>query len=220
MTTYNKTQLKTFFAQGDIPTGTDYANFIDSQVNIAETSEQAMAGNLNTPKLITSLVSAAVINTPIINAATVSATTLNIATINSTTVNATTVSAATKVVTADVSATSTVYSSALSTQVGVKGKVTIVSAAGSTRAGATAMDISYMIRGQGVADGQTTGFALAVPVPGLVQYFINDTAASANLYPGGTDYVINGLASGAAFALAAKTSYTIQHYAASAYTVK
>jgi hypothetical protein len=34
MTTYNKATLKTFFAQGDIPSGTDYANFIDSYVNV------------------------------------------------------------------------------------------------------------------------------------------------------------------------------------------
>lgn len=209
MTTYNKTNLKTFFEQGDIPSGTDYANLIDSQVNIAETSEQMMAGNLNVPKLITSLVSS---------------TTGDFVTLNATTLNVVSVSAptigTTLIITTTVSAAGTIYSNSLSTQTGIKGKVTIVSAAGSTRATATAMDLSYMLRGQGVADGQTTGFALSVPSVGLIQYFVNDTAVSANLYPGGTDYVINGLASGAAFALAAHTGYTILHFAASAYMVK
>jgi hypothetical protein len=77
-----------------------------------------------------------------------------------------------------------------------------------------------MLRGQGVTDGTATGFALPTPVPGFVSFFVNDTAVSANLYPGGTDYTINALASGAPFALAARTGYTILHYAASAYTVK
>src|SRR6185503_10409815 len=169
-----------------------------SQVNIAETAEQMMAGNLNVPKLITSLVSS---------------TTGDFGTLNATVLNTTSVSAptvnTTLLVTTNVSASGIVYTSAVSTQTGIRGKVTIVSAAGTARATAAALDLSYILRGQGVVDGQTTGFALAVPSLGLVQYLVNDTAVSANLYPGGTDYVINGLASGAAFALAARTGYTI-----------
>lgn len=62
MTTYNKTTLKTFFETGDIPDGNDYANLIDSQVNIVETSVQEMGGPLYTPELITNRVSAANLN--------------------------------------------------------------------------------------------------------------------------------------------------------------
>lgn len=58
MTTYSKATLKTFFEQNDIPTGTDYANFIDSYVNIVETGLQSMAGALFTPELNATLVSA------------------------------------------------------------------------------------------------------------------------------------------------------------------
>lgn len=62
MTTFNKTTLKTFFEQGDVPTGTNYADFIDSCVNLVETAEQAMAGPLSTPELITALLSATEVN--------------------------------------------------------------------------------------------------------------------------------------------------------------
>lgn len=68
MTTYNKATLKTFFETGDVPTGTDYANFIDSYVNLVETAEQAMAGPLNTTELITPNVSATNIVTDTVSA--------------------------------------------------------------------------------------------------------------------------------------------------------
>lgn len=58
MTTYNKTQLKTFFEQGDVPSGTDYANLIDSQLNLVETVNQTMAGPLTATKLVAPTVSA------------------------------------------------------------------------------------------------------------------------------------------------------------------
>lgn len=58
MTTYNKATLKTFFQTNDVPDGNDYANFIDSYVNIVETATQTMAGPLSTTELITSRVSA------------------------------------------------------------------------------------------------------------------------------------------------------------------
>lgn len=57
MTTYNKATLKTFFQTNDIPDGTDYANFIDSYVNIVETTLQTMAGPLSVTELNTALVS-------------------------------------------------------------------------------------------------------------------------------------------------------------------
>jgi len=62
MTTYSKATLKTFFEQGDVPTGTDYANLIDSQINIVEASQQNMGGALSTPELITPRISAANVN--------------------------------------------------------------------------------------------------------------------------------------------------------------
>ena len=71
----NKAGLTLLFAQGDIPQGTDYANLINSQVNLAETVEQDMAGPLSTPKLISPRVSAGTI-TGNIQSATVSANTV------------------------------------------------------------------------------------------------------------------------------------------------
>ena len=59
MTNYNKTTLKTFFENGDVPSGQNYADLIDSQVNLVETAQQTMAGPLYTTEIIASRVSGA-----------------------------------------------------------------------------------------------------------------------------------------------------------------
>jgi len=58
MTVYDRTTLKTFFETGDIPTGTDYANFIDSCLNMADTSAQVILSNFQSPKIIATRVCA------------------------------------------------------------------------------------------------------------------------------------------------------------------
>lgn len=58
MTTYNKNSLKTFFETGDVPTGQNFSDFIDSYVNIVETGLQSMAGPLSATEINAPLVSA------------------------------------------------------------------------------------------------------------------------------------------------------------------
>lgn len=58
MTTYNQATLATFFQTGDVPTGQDYANLIDSCLNIVDTNPQSIAGPINPTELITARVSA------------------------------------------------------------------------------------------------------------------------------------------------------------------
>lgn len=58
MTTYNKSTLKTFFQTGDVPSGQNFSDFIDSYVNIVETGLQSMAGPLSATELNSVLVSA------------------------------------------------------------------------------------------------------------------------------------------------------------------
>lgn len=206
MTNYNKTTLATFFAQGDVPQGTDYANLINSQVNLVETAIQAMAGPLSTTELDTPLVSAAAVN--VTGSFTIGG---NFGITGK-------MSAASLNVTGDVSAaTGTVYASAMRSTNGFIGSVGIVSAAGTAQA--TAASLTFVVnRGKGIADGQTTGFTPLTNQPGLVQYLFNE-GVSANLWPptGGT---INGLAANAAYALAASAMVTIVHLTASAYGVK
>lgn len=195
MTTYNKTTLKTYFETNDVPAGTDYANLIDSNVNLVETAEQAMAGPLSATEFIAPKVSAASL--------TVSGT-MSAARIN---------------VTGDVSAVSgTVYASALRTNYLFAPTPTIVSATGTTQA-TGALISAYITRGQGSTDGSATGFLLPSPSVGLIQYFVHEGAVSANLWPN-SGCSINALAGNAAFALAANTTYTIIHKATSAYAVK
>lgn len=217
MTTYNKATLKTFFETNDVPTGTDYANFIDSYVNIVETAEQSMAGALKPTELITPRVSAAnvIVTNSLSVAGVFSATNLTLDTVTASAGRFNTVSA-TVVNTVTVSA-DTVYASAFRTTGGLFGSVGIVSAAGSAQA--TAAPLTFVAnRGFGVVDGQTTGFALLSNRTGLVQYLFN-YGPSANLYPptGGN---INSLATNAAFPLAASAMVTIVHLTASAMAVK
>lgn len=62
MTTYTRSALKTFFETGDIPFGIDYANLIDSCLNIVDTSAQVIASPIQTPELAATRVSATNIN--------------------------------------------------------------------------------------------------------------------------------------------------------------
>lgn len=211
MTTYNKQSLAAFFQNGDVPTGTDYSNLIDSQINIVETSAQSMAGPLVSTEVITPKVSATTVNvTGTLTATTLSNTNASFSGI---------VSAVNINITNDVSAaTGTVYASAMRSTNGIFFGTGIVSAAGTTQGTATILT-NVINRGQGVADGATTGFALLANRTGLVQYLINETAVSANLWPPTGGKINNGTAN-IPLALVANTSYTIFHYAASAYGVK
>lgn len=212
MTTYNKTSLAAFFETGDVPTGQNYSDLIDSQVNIVETSAQSMQGSLTTTELITPRVSA--FNVNVTNGLSVVGFTANNATVTSA-LTAGSVSASTITVNGDVSAGGTVYASAVRSGF-VLQQAGTVSAAGTTQ-GAAAILTNVINRGKGIADGVTTGFAPLANRAGLVQYLLNE-GASANLWPptGGT---INGLAANAVFPLAASSSFTIFHITASSYGV-
>lgn len=213
MTTYNKQTLATFFQTGDVPQGSDYANLIDSQVNIVETSAQQMAGPLGTTELITSRVSAGNANVT---------GTLTIAGLTSAAgINCANVSAASGYFSNDVFVSGNITAASLSiTSANVTtviNPVAIISAAGTTQATGSLCSAS-ICRLAGVVDGSTTGFTLMANRTGWTQD-IYGANASANLWPptGGT---INALGANAAFALATNTLYRVVHLAASAYAVK
>lgn len=205
MTTYNKATLKTFFQTSDIPDGNDYANFIDSYVNVVDTALQSMAGPLYTTELDTTMVSAAGINCT----GTVSAVNFNIT--GSFVASAATFSGT--VSASNLNATNSVTCSALRTTA-----VTIVSAAGTTQATAAILTATIN-RCQGVTNASTTGFAIPANQTGLVQYAVNETAVSANIWPP-TGGVINGQAANTVWPFLANSAVTIFHYSASAYGIK
>lgn len=223
----NKASLVTLFAQGQVPQGTNFADLINSQVNLAETAVQSMTGSLQTTELDTPLVSAAAVNvTATLTVAGVfspaSLSTGNITstgTVTASAMNVTNaVSAASLNVTGDIlGASGRLTVSAATVTNGILQGVGIVSAVGTTQA--TGATLTFTInRLQGVADGQTTGFAIPANKVGLTQYILNETATSANLWPP-TGGKINGTTNNA-FVLAGNTGYTIFHVTASAYGVK
>lgn len=232
MTNYNKATLATFFAQGDVPQGSDYANLINSQVNLVETAIQAMAGPLSTTELDTPLVSAATVNvTTLLTPAAVRVTGI--------------VSAASLNVTGDVLAASgriTASAASITALLSAKGGIstttvsaatvnattyrtatpTIVSAAGTAQATASPITATVGIsRLQGVTDGQATGFLLPAPSSniGIEQLLMCEAAVSCNLWPS-VGCRINGLGANAVFAMAANTPYYVAYIQASAYAVK
>lgn len=214
MTTYNKSSLAAFFQTGDVPDGTDYANLIDSQINVVETSAQSMAGPLVTTELITPRVSAGNVN--VTGTLTVTGT-YSAAVVNTALMNATTVSAgATYTDSLSVSANTSAAAMWVNGNL-IRPVVTIV-ASGTTLGTANILtgQINRLIT---VSDGTATGVALQSNKTGLTQYLYNETTTSANLWPC-TGGQINALASGAAFALAGSTLYTIVHTKASGYAVK
>lgn len=221
MTVRNKASLTLLFEQNDIPSGTDYADFIDSYVNAAETSAQTLLSPLTVNELITPRVSATNGNfTGSLGvASTISANAMGVAILQVATAisaNNAHVHASALTVTSDVSADS-IYASAVRSTSGFFGGVGVVSAAGTAQG--TAALLSFAVnRGKGIVDGSTTGFAPPANRAGLVQYLFNE-GASANLWPptGGT---INGLAANTPLALAASAMVTIVHLTASAYAVK
>lgn len=219
MTTYNKTTLKTFFENGDIPTGQNYSDFIDSQVNIVDTEDQDMAGNLSSPKIITAKISALNANfTGIVSAAAFS--------INAFAANSGTFSGIVSAVAFNGniqggtgSFSSVVSANVLNVATGIFESVAIISAAGTTQA-AAALITASINRLQGVTDGSATGFILPSPQAGRVsQYVVNETAASANLWPA-IGCAINGNAANTVFGMLAHTSYEIVHTYVSGYGVK
>jgi len=218
MAAQSKASLQALFEQGDIPTGTNFSDLIDSSVNTVETSAQTLLGSLTATEFIAPRVSATnAVITGTMSAATAHANTLR--------VNASAevggqfiASAGVRVVTGDVSANAgTVYASAVQSTNGVIAGVGVVSAAGTTQ-GAAAILTNVVNRGKGIADGTTTGFAPLANRAGLTQYLFNE-GASANLWPP-TGGRINGLAADAVFPLAASAMVTIVHLTASAYAVK
>lgn len=220
MTISNKATLKTYFENGDVPTGQNYADFIDSTVNIAETAQQNMSGPLGVTELLATRVSATSGNfTGIVSAGTVAATTVSADSLYAdNAVVSGVVNAQSVAVTRDVSAGGTLYASAMRSVNGFIGGVGIVSAAGSAQS--TAAPLAYAVnRLQGVTDGSATGFAIPANLAGLVQHVYNETAASANIWPpvGGT---INGLSADAPFGIAGNTAYSVIHLTASAWAVK
>lgn len=209
MTTFNKATLKTFFETNDVPAGQDYANLIDSQINIVETALQSMSGTLQAPELVASRVSAGNVNITgtLSVAGATSFDNLTVSAFNTISLLANNVTAVSGVFTSDLFVTGELLRTP-STYV----------ALGTAQATATVVSAGNCIL-TGVVDGQTTGFRLMANKTGLNQILYNQSTVSANLWPC-TGGQINALASNAAFGMAGSTLYTVFHTKASGAAVK
>jgi hypothetical protein len=219
MTTYNRATLSLFFETGDVPTGQNYSDLIDSCANIVDTSGNNFAGPIIATEIITPRVSATNANiTGTLVAQTVSGSLINTTNLQVTgTVSAALINTTNLQSTGTVSAVN-VYSGFFFVGNAILNNNSIVSAAGTTQT-TGAICPATMCRLRGAADGSATGYRLDTNKTGWTQQLINENAVSANLWPpvGGQ---INALAVNAAFPLAANTSYTVNHTQASAYWVK
>lgn len=99
MTAQNRTVLKSRFEDGDAPSGSQYADLIDSFLSLTDSTAQAISSDVSLPKLIATTevsspqvnateVSASVVNATILNTPLVSASAANIGIVNVQTVSA------------------------------------------------------------------------------------------------------------------------------------
>ena len=200
MSIQDRATLYLQFENDDVPTQSGFQNLIDSALNLAETQAQAMNGHLSVPELSTPIVSAAVARIPLIN---------------STTINATTLSATN--LSTPVSGTVTIASPIVFSGP-VRYTQATISAAGTTQLTAAACSANFNIVA-GVTDGAATGVFLPYGQLGSIKYVVNNTAASANLWPeaGGS---INNLGANAAFGMTANSGYTVMCVSSAKWMVK
>lgn len=210
----SKSVLIAAFQTGDVPDGTNYADMINSSVNLDEPTEQSMISSLKTTQLVTPQVSATNVNVT----GTLTAPLFSLTTLTATTVSADTGYFNAGVVSGNISvgsltATGTVSALSVSTT------PIVVSAAGTTQATGAALTANGIIRLKGIVNDTTTGFTLLANRTGLQQTLWVEENTSCNLWPcvGGQ---INALASNAAFPLAGNTQYIVTHIKASGYAVK
>jgi len=69
MTAKSRANLKAVFQTGDKPDGDDFADLIDSCVNVTDTSAQTLAGNVTVDSLTATIVSAGTVNADTLNVA-------------------------------------------------------------------------------------------------------------------------------------------------------
>lgn len=232
-----KNTLVGFFTTGSVPSGGQFADMINSSVNLFETVDQSMLGALATTQLITPQVSATNVN--VTGTLTAANSTFSVANLSATTVSANAgffnthlsvsghvavngpVSANSLNVTGDVSAaTGTVYASAFRAGGGgIFRTVTVVSAAGTTQATGAVLGSNGITRLKGIVNDATTGFILLANQTGLEQTLYVEENTSCNLWPC-TGGQINALSSNAAFAMTGNTQYIVTHIKASGYSVK
>jgi hypothetical protein len=210
MTVRDITTLQALFEQGDTPTGTNYADMIESAVNRAETSAQSLSGPLSGTEFIAPIISAGTR----INAPTVSATNITVSNnVSAVSINAGTVSATNLYGTHNgpVKGATTVSATNISTNdLNVNTELVLgsetVAGSGSTQGTANQVvgPVTFM-----TVTSAAQGVILQSGAAGRVQYLINtDAAVTAKVYPS-TDGVINALATNAAFDLLPSTKVQI-----------
>lgn len=219
MTAQTRSTLSARFENGDVPQGYDYVDFLDSFVSLLDTSQQTLSGALYSGEFISPKVSAQTLTANSVSiVGTVSCNAVNTAIVSATNTYSTALTVETVVSCDTVKAAivgSVVVSATEIQATRIIHPVAIVSAAGTVQGTATDI-VSTIARIQGVTDGSATGVRLQTPQIGRVQYIVNETAASANVWPN-SGCTINGLVANAALGIAANTGITIVHTNASAY---
>jgi hypothetical protein len=198
MSVLDRVTLKSVFENGDQPQGSDYANLIDSMVNLAETTTQTMngplvlAGGLSAASISTGNITA----TGIVSAATFWGAVANVTTISAQTVTFSTLS----VPSSGASVTGNITFTAGDVLRTVDASVACISTA---QASARLLTASL-----NVIKSSTTAANDSVRLPGLypgcMTMVVNDTTQSAKVFPP-TGGQINALGANAALDLGPNT---------------
>lgn len=208
MTIQNRTTLKSFFNTGDIPTESQYADVMDSFVNLSETGSQILQSPLRAPSIgAVAVVSAAAFEgssasiTGTVSANTFAGntftgTTINGTTINSTTINATTVSTAT-VRAVTVSVTSLYPATVINTL------TDNITAIGTTAASAASLGGTTLVVVKTASGSENSVIYNSLPL-GRQLIIINDTNSSVQVFPPNAT-AFNSLSPSASYEMPAST---------------
>lgn len=187
MTQRNKTSLTAVFETGDTPQGGDYADLIDSYLNVVETTAQSLSGALFVPELNSTLVSAFTINTPSFTSTSITGTTITATTFNTGTISASGVVSAASIAVAGAGAFGgAVTGLTFKPVAGYKGTVeSSVAATGNTQASAKVVSADTVWIRAATSVGAAINRAVIIDsfVSGRRQVIFNDTNTSAAIYP-------------------------------------
>ncbi len=155
MTAQNRVTNKGRFEDGDTPTGSDYADLIDSFLSLADTTAQASTSDISAPKLIaTTEVSSPLIASTEVSASVGSFTIVQVTTVSAATVFADTFTGGNYTGT-NATYTGTVSASAVNTDVflGNTGTFTGTVSASAVQMGVLKLDVTTTVEASGGAGG-------------------------------------------------------------------
>lgn len=206
MTAQNTATNRARFEDGDKPSGSHFADLVDSFVNKVDTTAQSIASELTVPNLVSNAVSAGQGDFTTMSAATYTGVNLDVTRVSATTVSGKVVVAGSGKIIENL----TVSGRATTFEYLVHSVDTTVAALGTTQGSAKVLGAFGVHHVLSVSTGQADAIRLLGAHNGLIQYIVNWTTGSAKMFPA-TGGQINSAAANAAYDLYPQSLTIVVH---------